>query len=169
MTPTDNAMAESFFSTLEAELLAAAGSRPRPKPGWPASATSRAGTIRRLHSGLGYRSPVTYEADMQAAEPNRNQQARKPSTRTGQPQNRGPVTAHTTTTKQAIANLYGFPRCNPVAWANLENQASISMAGATRRTLRLTASPQIIERKPAWISPTPDHRGEGGSSTPMPR
>jgi putative transposase len=43
----DNAMAESFFSTLRQSCSAAAGSHPRPKRGWPASATSRAGTIRR--------------------------------------------------------------------------------------------------------------------------
>jgi hypothetical protein len=41
----------------------------------------------RLHSGLGYRSPITYEADMQAAMTRRRRRlpADKPSTETGQP------------------------------------------------------------------------------------
>ncbi len=64
----DNAMAESFFSTLEAELL----SRRR----FTSQAEARMACFSyiegwynpaRLHSGLGYRSPITYEADMQAA------------------------------------------------------------------------------------------------------
>jgi putative transposase len=63
----DNAMAESFFSTLEAELL----SRRR----FASQAQARMACFTyiegwynptRLHSGLGYRSPITYEADMQA-------------------------------------------------------------------------------------------------------
>ena len=63
----DNAMAESFFSTLEAELL----SRRR----FASQAEARMACFTyiegwynptRLHSGLGYRSPITYEADMQA-------------------------------------------------------------------------------------------------------
>ncbi len=62
----DNAMAESFFSTLEAELL----SRRR----FTSQAEARMACFSfiegwynpvRLHSGLGYRSPMTYEADMQ--------------------------------------------------------------------------------------------------------
>ena len=62
----DNAMAESFFSTLEAELLSRRrfASQAEAKmacftyiEGWYNPA--------RLHSGLGYRSPITYEADMQ--------------------------------------------------------------------------------------------------------
>ena len=61
-------MAESFFSNLEAELL----SRRR----FSSQAEARMAcfsTIEgwykpvRLHSGLGYRSPMTYEADMQDA------------------------------------------------------------------------------------------------------
>ena len=69
-------MAESFFSTLEAELLShrrfasQAEARmacfsyvdPRGSPdieGWYNPV--------RLHSGLGYRSPMAYEADMEAA------------------------------------------------------------------------------------------------------
>ncbi len=64
----DNAMAESFFSTLEAELL----SRRR----FASQAEARMacfGYIEgwynpvRLHSGLGYRSPMAYEADMEAS------------------------------------------------------------------------------------------------------
>ena len=59
-------MAESFFLTLEAELL----SRRRFAP----QAEARMACFSyiegwynpvRLHSGLGYRSPMTYEADMQ--------------------------------------------------------------------------------------------------------
>jgi len=64
----DNAMAESFFSTLEAELL----SRRR----FASQAEARMACFLyiegwyntvRLHSGLGYCSPMTYEANMQAA------------------------------------------------------------------------------------------------------
>jgi len=64
----DNAMAESFFSTLEAELL----SRRR----FTSQAEARMACFSyiegwynpvRLHSGLGYRSPMAYEADMEAA------------------------------------------------------------------------------------------------------
>jgi putative transposase len=63
----DNAMAESFFATLEAELL----SRRR----FVSQAEARMACFTyiegwynpaRLHSALGYRSPTTYEADMQA-------------------------------------------------------------------------------------------------------
>jgi len=65
----DNAMAESFFSTLEAELL----SRRR----FASQAEARMACFSyiegwynpvRLHSALGYRSPMTYEAAMQRAE-----------------------------------------------------------------------------------------------------
>jgi len=64
----DNAMAESFFSTLEAELL----SRRR----FTSQAEARMACFSyiegwynavRLHSGLGYRSPMTYEAEHQVA------------------------------------------------------------------------------------------------------
>jgi putative transposase len=60
----DNAMAESFFSTLEAELL----SRRR----FASQAEARMACFSyiegwynpvRLHSGLGYRSPMAYEAE----------------------------------------------------------------------------------------------------------
>ncbi len=63
----DNAMAESFFSTLEAELL----SRRR----FASQAKARMACFSyiegwynpmRLHSGLGYCSPMAYEANMQA-------------------------------------------------------------------------------------------------------
>ena len=64
----DNAMAESFFSTLEAELL----SRRR----FASQAEARMACFSyiegwynpvRLHSALGYRSPMAYEANMQEA------------------------------------------------------------------------------------------------------
>jgi putative transposase len=64
----DNAMAESFFSTLEAELLG--------RRRFASQAEARMACFSyiegwynptRLHSSLGYKSPVTYEADMQAA------------------------------------------------------------------------------------------------------
>ena len=64
----DNAMAESFFSTLEAELL----SRRR----FASQAEARMACFSyiegwynpvRLHSGLGYRSPMTYEAEWEVA------------------------------------------------------------------------------------------------------
>ena len=42
----DNAMSESFFATLECELITAIGSRPRPRRGWRFSGSSRAGTTR---------------------------------------------------------------------------------------------------------------------------
>jgi putative transposase len=62
----DNAMAESFFSTLEAELL----SRRR----FASHAEAKMACFSyiegwynpvRLHSGLGYQSPMTYEATLQ--------------------------------------------------------------------------------------------------------
>ena len=64
----DNAMAESFFSTLEAELL----SRRR----FASQAEARMACFSyiegwynpvRLHSALGYRSPMACEAEMQSA------------------------------------------------------------------------------------------------------
>jgi len=64
----DNAMAESFFSTLEAELL----SRRR----FTSQAEARMAcfsyiegwyNVVRLHSGPGYRSPMTYEAEHEVA------------------------------------------------------------------------------------------------------
>ena len=64
----DNAMAENFFSTLEADLL----SRRR----FTSQAEARMACFSyiegwynpaRLHSGLGYRSPMTYEAEREAA------------------------------------------------------------------------------------------------------
>ncbi len=59
-------MAESFFLTLEVELLSGGRFAPQAEArmacfsyieGWYNPV--------RLHSGLGYRSPMTYEADMQ--------------------------------------------------------------------------------------------------------
>ena len=64
----DTAMAESFFSTLEAELL----SRRR----FASQAEARMACFSyievwynpaRLHTGLGYGSPMTYEAEREAA------------------------------------------------------------------------------------------------------
>ena len=64
----DNAMCESFFSTLEAELL----SRRR----FASQAEAKMACFSyieawynpiRLHSGLGYRSPMAYEANRQIA------------------------------------------------------------------------------------------------------
>ena len=64
----DNAMAESFFSTLEAELLARRrfASQAEAKmacfsyiEGWYNPA--------RLHSALGYRSPIEYETEEKPA------------------------------------------------------------------------------------------------------
>ncbi len=64
----DNAMAESFFSTLEAELLA--------RRRFASQAEARMACFSyiegwynpaRLHSALGYRSPMTYETEEQTA------------------------------------------------------------------------------------------------------
>ncbi|WEB40615.1 IS3 family transposase [Streptomyces yunnanensis] len=63
----DNALAESFFATIKRELL---GTDP-----WPSRALARTAVFdfiegwynsRRLHSGLGYRSPAEYEAAIAA-------------------------------------------------------------------------------------------------------
>jgi putative transposase len=63
----DNAMAESFFSTLEAELLR--------RHRFTSQAEARMACFSyiegwynpaRLHSGLGYRSPMTFEAETRA-------------------------------------------------------------------------------------------------------
>jgi putative transposase len=65
----DNAMAESFSSTLEAELLS------RPRFGFQAEVRMACFSdiegwynSVRLHSALGHRSPMAYEASMQTAE-----------------------------------------------------------------------------------------------------
>ena len=67
----DNAMAESFFSTLEAELL----SRRR----FASQAEAKMACFSyiegwynpvRLHSALGYQSPMTYEANLHSAQAN---------------------------------------------------------------------------------------------------
>lgn len=61
----DNAVAESFFATLEVELLLAAD--------WTTRAAARQAIFEyietwynceRRHSSLGYRSPVAYEAEV---------------------------------------------------------------------------------------------------------
>lgn len=66
----DNAMCESFFATLECELL----DRRR----FASQAEARMGCFSfiegwynpvRLHSALGYRSPMTYEAEMLKTDP----------------------------------------------------------------------------------------------------
>ena len=66
----DNAMCESFFATLECELL----DRRR----FASQVEARMACFSfiegwynpvRLHSALGYRSPMTYEADMQKVQP----------------------------------------------------------------------------------------------------
>ncbi|MFI1382928.1 transposase [Embleya sp. NPDC020886] len=63
----DNALAESFFATLKNDL----GADRR----WPSRTAARAAVfeyveswynLRRLHSSLGYRSPVEYEAALAA-------------------------------------------------------------------------------------------------------
>jgi transposase InsO family protein len=61
----DNAVAESFFATLEAELILGAD--------WATRAEARSAIFEfievwynreRRHSTLGYRSPVQYEAEV---------------------------------------------------------------------------------------------------------
>ena len=63
----DNAMAESFFATLECELLE--------RRSWKSKAEARAALFtwiegwynpRRLHSALGYLSPITFEEKQDA-------------------------------------------------------------------------------------------------------
>ncbi len=64
----DNAMAESFFSTLEAELPSRRRFTPQAEARMACFSTIDGWyNPVRLHSGLGYRSPVTCEADMQDA------------------------------------------------------------------------------------------------------
>jgi transposase InsO family protein len=66
----DNAVAESFFSTLKAELVH--------RQGWPTRARARQAIFefievfynrRRLHSSLGYLSPAAYEARLTQESP----------------------------------------------------------------------------------------------------
>ena len=83
----DNAMAESFFSTLEAELLSRRRLPRRPRPEWPASAILRAGTTRSgciLAWDIARQSPT--KPKCRKCSPTLNPQAHKPSTETGQPQ-----------------------------------------------------------------------------------
>ena len=60
----DNAMAESFFSTLEAELLSRRRfvSQAEARMAWFSYIEGWYNPVR-LHSGLGYHSPMTYEAE----------------------------------------------------------------------------------------------------------
>jgi len=64
----DNAMAESFFSTLEAELLKRRlfSSQAEAKMACFSYIEGWYNPVR-LHSALAYRSPITYEADKEAA------------------------------------------------------------------------------------------------------
>ena len=98
----DNAMAESFFSTLEAELL----SRRR----FASQAEGRMACFSyieggyypvRLHSAPGYRSPMAYEASIIRQRPIRSPQAHKPSTKSGQPQSQSQP--QTTITRPSMA------------------------------------------------------------------
>ena len=65
----DNAMAESFFSTLEAELLSRRrfASQTEAKMACFSYIEGWYNPVR-LHSALGYRSPMAYEANMQTAQ-----------------------------------------------------------------------------------------------------
>ncbi len=66
--PYVNAMAESFFSTLEAELLKRRlfSSQAEAKMACFSYIEGWYNPVR-LHSALAYRSPITYEADKEAA------------------------------------------------------------------------------------------------------
>ncbi|WP_410676975.1 integrase core domain-containing protein [Amycolatopsis sp. cmx-4-68] len=64
----DNAVAESFFATIKAELI--------DRRGWPTRTTAHTAIFeyiegwyntRRLHSSLGYLSPSTYETTHRVA------------------------------------------------------------------------------------------------------
>ena len=58
----DNAMAESFFATLECELLDGVASALRSRRAWPSSSSWKAGTTRNaVIPPLGYLSPVDFE------------------------------------------------------------------------------------------------------------
>jgi len=70
----DNAVAETFFATLTKERLL----HDAPKTGWATRAELRSAIFEyiegfynptRLHSTLGMRSPVEYEADHAAGDP----------------------------------------------------------------------------------------------------
>jgi putative transposase len=52
-----DALCESFFASLECELLDAAASPPRPRPASPSSSTSKLVPPHRHHSALDYESP----------------------------------------------------------------------------------------------------------------
>jgi putative transposase len=77
----DNAMAESFFATLEAELLGLVPVFDGPADADPALFDWLEGcyNTRRLHSALGMRSPVDFERDeLSAAVPSNPQDASPP-------------------------------------------------------------------------------------------
>ena len=92
----DNAMCESFFATLECELLA--------RSRFASPAEARMAVFRfiegwynpaRRHSGLGYLSPIAYEEMMQA-EP----LSPKPNNR---PRNQGSLTPTTSATAPPLS------------------------------------------------------------------
>ena len=60
-------MAESFFSTLEAELLSRRRFASQAEAKMACFSYIEGCKSDAVRSGLGYRSPITYEADMQAA------------------------------------------------------------------------------------------------------
>jgi putative transposase len=56
----DNAMCESFFATLECELLNRRSFKTQVERVWPCSISSRVGTTpHRRHSALDYLSPIS--------------------------------------------------------------------------------------------------------------
>ena len=63
----DNAVVESFFSSLKAELLSPADWRTHDEAEVAVASYLRFYNYQRLHSALGYRSPAAYEASVAAA------------------------------------------------------------------------------------------------------
>jgi putative transposase len=63
----DNAIVESFFSSLKAELLSQADWRTHDEAEAAVASYLRFYNHQRLHSAIGYRSPVTYEASFETA------------------------------------------------------------------------------------------------------
>ena len=63
----DNAIVESFFSSLKAELLSQSNWRTHGEAEIAVAGYLRFYNHQRLHSALGYRSPVTYEAAFRVA------------------------------------------------------------------------------------------------------
>ncbi len=99
----DNAVAETFFATLTKERLA----HDPPPGGWSTRAELRSAIFEyvegfdnptRLHSTLGMRSPIEYEEDHAAGDPDGLARAgRRASAREKTVDNRGLSTATTTT------------------------------------------------------------------------